>query len=156
MKKASFLLNSLFFLSLALGLFSCETRKPENQQPEPQVFSPEAEATPSVTTDTSATLNSEKPIQEETAPEPTPRKLPSREELKKITPSQEAKRALSADAMKAYRMKPEAFGAYMQTRIPYYRGKGDLKAQNDVVKIEINAEEMRIETAKGSQIFPMK
>ena len=148
---------------MALGVSSCETRKPETQQPEPQVFSPETEETPAMPADTSGVLNAgeptpEEPNQEETAPapEPAPRKLPTREELKKITPSQEAKRALSTDAMKAYRMKPEAFGAYMQTRIPYYRGKGDLKAQNDVVKIEIGAAEMRIETAKGSQAFPMK
>lgn len=155
MKKEVSLLKFLLILGLGIGLFACDGRQPEKANSEPQVFSPETEGMPQTKTDS---LSSSAPAKPEISsePMPEPRKMPTVEELKKVTPSQEAKRALSTDAMKAYRMKPEEFSNYMKTRVAYYRGKGELKAENDVVKIEITASEMLIETPKGRQVFPMK
>ena len=89
-------------------------------------------------------------------PSEKPKPMPTIEELKRITPSQEAKRELNNDAMKAAQMKPEKFVEYMQSRISYYRGKGALKTENDMVRIQITAKEMQIETVKGKQTFPMQ
>jgi hypothetical protein len=149
MKPLPFLRSALPFLMAGL-LWACES-KDHKEVPEtkPRVFEPAAKEE---STDTMGSNNAadSKPLP------PGPPKMPSETELKQITPSQEAKRALSNDAMKAYSMKPEEFSEYMKTKIPYYRGKGNLKAENDVVRIYISATQMQIESPKGSQTFPMQ
>lgn len=154
MKKRVSGLGLLVFVAVS-GLYSCEARKAENaEKPVPQVFTP-SEETP-VTTPENNTVT--RPETDSQPAEPAPVKrapMPTVAELKKVTPSQEAKRALNNDAMQAFRMKPEAFKTFMQSRIPYYRGKGYLKAENDLVRIEINIEEMRIQTAQETFTFPM-
>ncbi len=143
----------------AFFLLSCETRQPETvTQPTPQVFTPGAEEdSVAAGSDTvSATPLPASPEEKTAAPEPAPKRLPTVAELKKVTPGQEAKRALSNDAMQIYRMKPDAFQDYMESRIPYYRGKGDLKAENDLVRLEITEKEMRIQTPRGLKTFPMQ
>ena len=44
----------------------------------------------------------------------------------------------------------------MQSRVPYYRGKGNLKTENDRLRIEITEKEMIIETPKGRKTFSMQ
>ena len=150
-------------LFLGSVLVACEGRKPEKKpDPTPQVFVPAPAEDPASRPDTlpnHAVASEPAPVPEvPAAPQPaaSSRKLPTKAELKTVSPAQEAKRSLSNDAMKAFSMKPEAFADYMKTRIPYYRGKGNLEIANDVVRITINAKEMQIETAKGRQVFPMQ
>ena len=140
-------------------LVSCESRQPEKvTEPTPQVFTPET--TPDSVVEQLDTVAADgvktepEPAQEAPVRKAAP--LPSVAELKRITPGQEAKRELSNDAMQVYRMKPEAFFKYLQSRIPYYRGKGPLKAENDLVRLEITKTEMIVETPKGRQTFSLK
>src|SRR6478735_8904543 len=150
---------SVFYFPAVIAsacLFSCENRHAEKpEKPTPQVFTPEVETPVSAgENDTTSTPETETLPEE---PVPVKRKpMPSVAELKKITPSQEAKRALSNDAMQIFRMKPDAFKDFMKSRIPYYQGKGELKAENDRVRIEVNAREMRVQTPKETYSFPMQ
>ena len=139
-------------------LFSCENRRvEETKSPVPQVFTPQAPED---------SLEPDSLVQQDGTDAELPdttteakakrRPMPTVAELKKITPNQEAKRALSNDAMQIYRMQPEAFFKFMQDRIPYYRGKGNLKTENDRLRIEITEQEMIIETPKGRKTFSMQ
>ena len=139
-------------------LIACEPKKAETVSAvKPRDFDPVAEET----TSTPVTVQEEK-ILENNQPEPAPVAVPERKpmptvaELQKITPEQEATRALNNDAMKAATMSFEKFGKYMQSRIPYYKNKGNLKAKNDFTFIQISSTEMQIETAKGRLVYPMK
>lgn len=137
-----------------LSLAACE-KKTENREADkrPQVFTPETEekATPADSTAPPDSVTSQ-PAKPATGPV----KRPTPAELKTITPNQEAKRSLTNDAMKADEMSFQEFGEYMKGRIPYYRGKGDLKFENDIVRIQISQAEMLIESARGRVTFPMK
>ena len=141
-------------------LFACESRKTEDAKtPVPQVFTPQESADSSeIITDSLVQQDGTQTDIADTTTEAKVKRepMPTVAELKKVTPSQEAKRALSNDAMQIYRMKPEAFFKFMQSRIPYYRGKGHLKTENDMLRIEITEQEMIIETPKGRETFSMK
>ena len=145
-----------FCAALLLLVFSCESKKaaevtvPHNFDPVEEV--PDKTAVPVDSAEEQVEM--ERPADSVGKPERPP--MPTTEELKTVTPDQEAKRALNNDAMKAAQLKPEEFMAYMKTRIPYYRGKGNLKAENDLVRIRISKSEMQIETMKGTQTFPMQ
>ena len=157
MNRSVFSRISVAFL-LLVGLYACNT--PENQTiTKPQEFEP-AEETRQETKQTPIATENEAKSQE-TAPVAPAAKtgrlpLPSQAELKTVTSGQQAKRELSNDAMKAFSMKPEAFTEYMQSRIPFYKGKGSLKAENDMVRIQITENEMKVETVKGATTFPMQ
>lgn len=142
-------------------LVACESRQPEKvTEPTPQVFTPETapdpvSGQPDADTVAARAVNPvPEPAPELPANKPVP--LPSVAELKKITPGQEAKRALSNDAMQVFRLQPDAFFKFLESRIPYYRGKGPLKAENDLVRLEITETEMIVETPKGRRIFPLQ
>ncbi|MBK0404844.1 hypothetical protein I5M27_17770 [Adhaeribacter sp. BT258] len=146
---------AFFFLIFS---FSCENSRPENAT-QPHEFEPVTSPDTAISAQTPVDSHvvadtGNQPEIPETKTERQP--MPTAEELKEVTPDQAAKRALHNDAMKAARMKPDAFVTYMKTRIPYYRGKGNLKAENDLVRIRINKTEMKIETMQGAQTFPMQ
>ena len=146
--KYCFLLPVLLFFFAA-----CERKNSNETKAKPQVFEPDRreEVSDTLSPEEYAPLDNPKPM-----PSVERQKMPTKAELKHVTPSQEAKRELSADAMKAYSMKPDEFASYMKTRIPYYKSKGDLKAENDVVRIQITGKEMKIESAGITQTFPMQ
>src|SRR5688572_32302838 len=154
-------LNFLVVASSALVcITSCESRNPQDaQQPIPQVFTPASpEDSEEIITDSLVQQDGTQAALPDTTAEAEVKRepMPTVAELKKITPSQEAKRALSQDAMQIYKMQPDAFFKFIQGSIPYYRGKGNLKTENDMLRIEITAKEMIIETPKGRKIFPMQ
>ena len=153
MKKQ--VLSSILIAFFPVILFSaCEKKKPETiTTSQPEEFNPVEEEPDRTAT---AEIDTQENIPEAETIVPERKLMPTVEELKTVTPSQEAKRELSNDAMKAAQMKPEKFAEYMQSRIPYYRGKGNLKAENDMVRIQITKKEMTIETIKGRQTFPMQ
>jgi hypothetical protein len=154
MKQPVFTRILIAFFSLVL-VSSCESRKPENVT-QPKEFEPDTEVSAETSPDKTAVAVDSALDQESAISAPERKPMPTAEELKEITPDQKAGRALNNDAMKAAGMKPEEFIAYMKTRIPYYRGKGNLKAENDLVRVRIDKTEMKIETVKGSQTFPMQ
>ena len=155
MKQAVFL---RFFIAFCFSflVFSCERRKPGEHVPDPQTFEPSGEQQDNTRTVEPDTDQNIAVPETPGIPSEKPKPMPTAEELKQITPSQEAKRELGNDAMKAAQMKPDEFVNYMKTRIPYYRGKGALKTENDMVRIQITENEMQIETVKGKQTFPMQ
>jgi hypothetical protein len=145
-------------LLLLMGLTACEKKETTREATKtPQVFTPATEGN-AVRSDSALTPEGNLPgtTAEKANPKAGPAKLPTPAELKTITPSQEAKRALTNDAMKASEMSFQEFGDHMKSRIPYYRGKGDLKFENDIVRIRITKAEMQIETQRGSHTFPMQ
>ena len=158
--KIRFLPFLLVALSGPVCFMSCESRKSdEAKTPVPQVFTPaNPEDSQEIITDSLVQQDGTQAVLPDTTAEANAKRepMPTVAELKKVTPSQEAKRALSNDAMQIYRMQPEAFFKFMQGRIPYYKGKGNLKTENDMLRIEITAQEMIIETPKGRKVFPMK
>ena len=145
----------LFCNILLLTFGACTPDKATRQENETelQVFTPAANEAPE-----NEDLNS-KYHDPETAAKPPPASKeiakPDLKNLHKISPNQEAKRALTNDAFKATKMELSEFGAFMQSRIPYYRNKGDLKFENDIVRIQITSEEMVIQTMKGRLTYPM-
>lgn len=158
--KLRFFSYLLVALSTLVFSISCESRKAEEaKSPVPQVFTPATpEDSQDMITDSLVQQDGTQAELPDTTAEAKAKReaMPTEAELKKITPSQEAKRALSNDAMQIYRMKPDAFFKFMQSRIPYYQGKGNLKAENDMLRIEITGKEMIIETPKGRKTFPMQ
>ena len=158
--KIGFLAYLLVALCALVCIMSCESRKnDEAKSPVPQVFTPVTpEDSQEIITDSLVQQDDTQAALPDTTAEAKAKRepMPTVAELKKITPSQEAKRALSNDAMQIYRMQSEVFFKFMQGRIPYYRGKGNLKTENDMLRIEITAKEMIIETPKGRKTFPMQ
>lgn len=151
MKQLLFLRFLLPFCGIAF-LFSCtKENKQETSATKPEVFTPATEEKDTVQKESADSAE----IVTET-PKTGPKKMPTIAELKTITPNQEAKRALTTDAMKAAEMSLTEFGDFMKSRIPYYRDKGELKFENDIVKIHITKTEMQLQTPKGSLTFPMK
>lgn len=151
MKPILFLRFLLPFCGM-IFLFSCsKENRQETSAKKPEVFTPAAEEIDTLQKDTA---NSSEIVKE--TPKPGPKKMPTIAELKTITPNQEAKRALTTDAMKAAEMSLTEFGDFMKSRIPYYRDKGELKFENDIVKIHITNTVMQLQTPKGSLTFPMK
>ena len=151
MKPILFLRILLPFCGIAFLLSCAKENKQETSAAKPEVFTPAAEETDTLqneTSDSAGIITG--------APIAGPKKMPTIAELKTITPNQEAKRALTNDAMKAAEMSLVEFGEHMKGRIPYYRDKGELKFENDIVKIHITNREMQLQTPKGSLTFPMK
>ncbi|MFC5271415.1 hypothetical protein [Adhaeribacter terreus] len=145
-----------FCAAMLFLVFSCESKKP-GKITAPQEFNPVEEVPDKTAVKVDSVQEEAEPEMPEISETKAARKpMPTAAELKAVSPDLEAKRALNNDAMKAAQMKPDAFIAYMKTRIPYYKGKGNLKAENDMVRIRISKTEMKIETVKGSQTFPMQ
>lgn len=144
-----------FTFSAVFLLFLCSCNHQKARQPEettPQVFTPENSQIPV------DSINETEPTTEPEKHEQLPMNIekPDLKKLGQLTPNQEAKRALTNDAFKATKMDLTEFGTYMQSRIPYYRNKGDLKFENDIVRIHINGKEMVIQTIKGRLTYPMQ
>jgi hypothetical protein len=153
MSTLTFLRFSVPFCALFLFASCDQESKNQTKETKPEVFTP---TTPENDTKADTAGIANKKTQENKSPVTALQKLPSRVELKNITPNQEAKRALTNDARKAAEMSLPEFGDFMKSRIPYYQGKGELKFENDIVKIHITNTEMRLQTPKGMLTFPMQ